>query len=54
MTDNRLKFLAALLLFAGWGYLVLFNGAPQDALIDALKMALAGLGVYHIGKGNTP
>lgn len=54
MTDNQLKFVAATALFGAWGALVIFHGASQDAFIDALKMALAGLGVYHIGKGNAP
>jgi len=36
MTDNQLKFLAAVLLMAVWGGLVLWHQANQDLYISAI------------------
>lgn len=58
MTDAKLKFLAATLLFAAWISLVVakhfWHDLDTNGVITAITSALAGLGVYHLGKGNTP
>lgn len=52
-TSLWVKFLAAVLLFAAWGALVLMKLAPPDAFVFAIGQALVGLGVYHASTNNS-
>ena len=48
MNDNFQKLLAAALLLAAWGALVVTNFTPAAPFVDALKDALIALGIYHV------
>lgn len=51
MTDNQLKFLAAVLLMSLWGALVIWHGANQDLYVSAIYGILLGLGIIHATNG---
>ncbi|MHB8914433.1 MAG: hypothetical protein ACYC4K_01320 [Thiobacillus sp.] len=44
---NNQKIISASLLFGLWAALVFVGIAPVSDLIEAIKLTLAGLGVYH-------
>lgn len=48
-----IKMLAAALLFAAWGALVLLGKADAHEYVFALGQALVGLGVYHATTNGT-
>lgn len=57
MTDNQMKFLAAVLLFLAWaGAIAAKHWWPDidtGGFVMAIISALTGLGIIHV-KGNTP
>ncbi|KPD17279.1 hypothetical protein ADM96_20500 [Burkholderia sp. ST111] len=52
-TSLWVKFLAAVLLFAAWGALVLMKLTGPEAFVFAIGQALVGLGVYHASTNNS-
>ncbi|MDE2097805.1 MAG: hypothetical protein KGL39_11200 [Patescibacteria group bacterium] len=42
------KFIAAAILFAAWGALVVFNKAPVSDFVTGIRDALVALGVFHV------
>ena len=51
MTDARLKFVSAVLLFGLWAWLVWAGKADPQTLETGIQAALVGMGVFHISKG---
>lgn len=49
MKDTYIKLFIGLLLFATWIALIVFKVPDTGDLIGCIKLALAGLGVYHLG-----
>jgi hypothetical protein len=49
MKDTYIKLFIGLLLFATWILLIVFKVPDTGDLIGCIKLALAGLGVYHLG-----
>lgn len=48
LNDRIYKAVVAGLLFTAWGVLVFLGMAPVNDFVNALQMALVGLGVYHV------
>jgi hypothetical protein len=54
MTPTNIKLAIGGVLFATWVALVVFKVDGGDDLISAIKLALIGLGAYHIDDRTKP